>query len=113
MTVPVLTHRCWNHGERPAVVRCPACGRHFCRECTTEHDGRMICAACVRTAAAGGQTPRLWPGRIRRCIQTMVAVFLVWLVFYQAGRTLADLPVDVHDGTLWREVLEEEEESRP
>ena len=39
--------RCVLHPDREAVARCPECGRFFCRECVTEHDGRLLCAVCI------------------------------------------------------------------
>ena len=42
-----LQQRCWNHEAREAACRCPACGRSYCRECVSEHEGRLLCAACL------------------------------------------------------------------
>ena len=39
--------RCVLHPDREAVARCPECKRFFCRECVTEHDGRLLCATCI------------------------------------------------------------------
>ena len=33
----LIHQRCSNHPGREAAVRCPECGRFFCRECVTEH----------------------------------------------------------------------------
>jgi uncharacterized paraquat-inducible protein A len=38
---------CVNHPSREASARCPECKRYFCRECTTEHDSRILCASCL------------------------------------------------------------------
>ena len=44
-----LAHqRCFHHSLREAVARCPECRQFYCRECVTEHDDRMFCAACLR-----------------------------------------------------------------
>ena len=43
----LLDQRCSNHALREAAVQCPSCKRFFCRECVTEHAGRMICVNCV------------------------------------------------------------------
>ena len=51
MTSNLTFQRCFNHAAREAVARCPACGHYFCRECITEHDDRVICAACLRKLA--------------------------------------------------------------
>jgi len=54
LIVSVSGQRCWNHGVRMAAGRCPACQFFYCRECITEHDGRMLCAGCVQKQTAAG-----------------------------------------------------------
>jgi formylmethanofuran dehydrogenase subunit E len=39
--------RCQRHPGREAAARCPSCQQSFCRECITEHEGRMLCLACL------------------------------------------------------------------
>ena len=54
----ILRHqRCYHHHGREAVVRCPECGRFYCRECVTEHDDRMLCSRCLEqiTHSAAGK----------------------------------------------------------
>ena len=34
------------------VARCPSCGNFFCRECITEHDELILCAACLKRITA-------------------------------------------------------------
>ena len=67
---------------------CVECRRAFCRECVVDHDGRLICAACLarlRAPAARGS---------RALQQTLssaglaVTLLLCWIVFYMAGRLL-------------------------
>jgi len=92
----LIHQRCWNHASREAVVRCPACARFYCRECVTEHRGRMMCAACVAAAAsASGSAPRsrdiLWVA----CASGGIA--LAWLIFYYLGALLARIPADFFD----------------
>lgn len=102
MAAPPITFRCWNHGERMAVARCSSCGRHYCRECVAEHDGRMICGACLRReqpAARGGGFA--WFAALGRVAHTFAAVFVAWLIFYGVARLLLRIPETVHDGTLW------------
>lgn len=43
----VWSQRCFNHVQRAAAARCPACKRYFCRECVTEHKGKVLCCACL------------------------------------------------------------------
>lgn len=93
----ISARRCFNHARREAVARCPVCGSFFCRECVTEHDGRMVCARCLIPAAAGsGRHPRLraaWRG-----VQFLAGVLVLWLCFWFMGRTLLRLPSSFHEG---------------
>jgi hypothetical protein len=88
---PLIDQRCFHHPGREAVVRCPACKQYYCRECVTEHDGRMICASC-----AAGKTPE----KARRpSIAGWIAgagggFLLAWLIFYYLGVMLARIPSD-------------------
>ena len=43
----LLHQRCFNHMLREAVACCPECRRYFCRECVTEHEDKVLCAACL------------------------------------------------------------------
>jgi hypothetical protein len=102
MAAPLLTFRCWNHGERLAVARCSSCGRHYCRECVAEHDGRMVCGACLRREQpSAGVRGRAWLALLGGCAQTLAALFVAWLVFYGAGRLLLRIPDSLHEGAFW------------
>jgi hypothetical protein len=88
MTGPALQHRCWNHDSREAVCQCPQCGRSFCRECVTEHESRLLCAACLRHATQAGGARS---GRLRRMAPAGLAlagVVLAWAVFFGAAEGL-------------------------
>ena len=88
MTTPAFQQRCWNHDTREAVCRCPGCGRSYCRECVTEHDDRLLCAACLRQLARATQPSR---GGIRRLAPVAMAVaglLLAWMVLFGAGEAL-------------------------
>ena len=105
----VLTRqRCLIHVEREAAARCGRCERFFCRECVTEHGGRMICAACLREIAAtsrgGALKPRFWLGPLRvswRALQFASSILVAWFFFQLLGHWLGNLPDDFHAGTLW------------
>lgn len=88
----VLHQRCFHHASREAVVRCPGCRRFFCRECVTEHRGRMMCAACMAAVAAEPEQVRaqaaLWT------VLAAAGFLLAWLIFYYAGLLLAGVPSD-------------------
>ena len=88
---PLIEQRCFHHPAREAVVRCPGCRRYYCRECVTEHEGRMMCAACASADVrrAGGR------GSIAVWIAGAAAGFLLaWLIFYYFGMLLGRIPSD-------------------
>lgn len=74
------------------MARCPSCARFFCRECVTEHDGRLACAECLRLAAAPvarAAVPwRLW----LRPLGALAGLLLAWMIFYYAGQLLTRVP---------------------
>ena len=91
MNGAAIQQRCWNHEAREAVCRCPQCGRSFCRECVAEHDSRLLCAACLKTAALAAR-PRA--GALRRLAPAGMlfgGVALAWVFFYAAGETLLEM----------------------
>ncbi len=93
---------CSIHAERQSAARCPSCRKFYCRECITEHEGRLTCSTCLAVA----QTPELPVERDRRIqlmpiVQVIVAVLVCWLVLYLTGRTLGDIPDEFHDGAIW------------
>ena len=108
MTGVLIHQRCWNHELREAVCRCPACGRHFCRECVTEHESRLLCAACLlaiaRSAGVHGRRGRT---RLATMLATLLSpmaavggVLLSWLIFYIGGEILLELAARAEH--IWR-----------
>jgi len=94
--------RCANHRDREAAARCPFCQRYFCRECVTEHEGRMLCAACIAGLAAETAPARRRLARLAQGAWLVVGLVLLWTIFYYLGRLLILLPASFHDGTLWQ-----------
>src|SRR6266536_5697144 len=98
-SVPALAHqRCLNHEFREAVARCPECRQFYCRECVTEHDDRVICAACLKKLIRPDATPRF---RLRQFVaagQCLLGVLTAWLFFYWVGRVLLAIPDSFHQG---------------
>lgn len=94
--------RCFNHARREAAARCPECVRHYCRECITEHDERVICAACLAklTPVSSIRRGRLVP--LFRFVQLLGGLFVLWLFFYGLGQILLTVPGSFHDGTIWK-----------
>lgn len=65
VTGALARQRCWTHAQREAVSRCPSCTRYYCRECVTEHEGHLLCKAClskliVPAAARAGTRWIVW-----------------------------------------------------
>jgi hypothetical protein len=99
--ISVSRQRCFHHGNREAVARCPECGRFFCRECVTEHEQRVLCAACLRELARTSAVPhRAW-ARILQVLQTGLGLLTAWLFFYCLGQALLSIDATVHEGTVW------------
>lgn len=93
--------RCSHHAHREAVCRCPNCANYYCRECVTEHEDRLICAACLRRLRSSAPRKRAL-GRAAGVLSAFAGLLLAWLFFYYAGRALILIPSDVHEGTEWQ-----------
>lgn len=97
--------RCFNHADREAALRCPECGRFYCRECGTEHDRRFVCAACLRRLSSPRAAAR---GRFAAAGRVLLAgggIFLAWLCFYLCGQLLLAIPAEYHEGTVWERAV--------
>jgi len=94
--------RCFNHLGREAVAKCPGCAQFYCRECITEHDDRVICAACLRKLAHVPLTRRTGFLLLFRVGEGLMGLLLAWFFFYLIGETLLGLPSSFHEGTLWQ-----------
>ena len=84
-----LQQRCWNHDAREAVCRCPACGRSFCHECVTEHQQRLLCAACLGGIAATGQSRNSAWRSLLTGGMLLAGFLLAWIFFYGAAESLS------------------------
>jgi hypothetical protein len=100
-----IQQRCWNHESREAVCRCPECGNSFCRECVTEHESRLLCAACLRSLARARQGERAAQRRgIRQLAPVAMAlagIMIAWVVFFAAGEAMLTLAVRAEQ-TAWQ-----------
>ena len=93
---------CAIHPDRQSSARCPSCGSYFCSECITEHEGRLTCASCLAAdSTKPTATKAKWRFPFAATLQVIVALILCWAVYYSIGRTLADIPDEFHDGTIW------------
>jgi len=92
----IALERCFNHASREAVARCPECRRYFCRECISEHEGRVICAFCLkRLSTKVIRRNRL--ASLVRVVEVLIGVLLLWSSFYLLGRALLTIPSSFHD----------------
>ena len=94
--------RCFNHGEREAVARCPECTRFFCRECITEHEDRVLCAACLKLRARPALTKRPAFLRILQAAQCVIGLMIVWFFFFLIGSALVAQPDEFHENAVWK-----------
>lgn len=83
--------RCWTHARREAVSRCPSCTRFYCRECVTEHEGRLLCVGCLAKVAAPAAKPQgtrwvLWMA------MALLGLSLAFLLHGVSGYVLHQLP---------------------
>lgn len=99
---PLIHQRCFNHSLREAAARCPACGQFYCRECITEHESKVICAACLRKTVKPRLTQRGWFVWLTRATTALAGLFVAWMCFYFVGRGLLAVPSSFHEGTIWR-----------
>lgn len=91
--------KCENHQEREAAVRCPGCYLFFCRECATEHNGRLLCLGCLKNNLATSDGIVKRSGILVLTVIFIASLFASWYFFYIIGIALASIPQDYHNGT--------------
>jgi len=101
--MPNITHQhCFNHSQRMASARCPVCKRHFCKECVTEHRGKVLCNTCLaQTALAASDKHTRWAILIH-AMQFVIGLFMIWVFFYGFAQLLLLIPTSFHEGSLWQ-----------
>lgn len=97
----LLHQRCFNHLLREAVARCPQCQRYFCRECVTEHEDKVLCAACLNADTNTDRSDRSRFGGLVQMMHFLLGAALLWVFFYYLGQILLSLPSAFHEGTMW------------
>jgi hypothetical protein len=98
--------RCTNHLLREAAARCPECNRYFCRECITEHEDRVYCAACLAKVLNRGRQKQSRAWSLLRLVQFILSFVLLWACFYYLGQALLMIPDTFHEGSIWRQEQE-------
>lgn len=96
MPVPVAAC-CLLHPQRESVARCPECRQAFCRECITEHGGRVICAGCLRQLTRTGAPRASRPGVPLAALHLLAGLLVSWFLFYTLGRILLEIPSEWHE----------------
>jgi hypothetical protein len=76
----LVDQRCFHHDLREAVAQCPSCKLFFCRECVTEHAGRMICVTCVHALTRDAHKT-VQAARARWTVAAVAGLLVAWLVF--------------------------------
>lgn len=98
--------RCTRHPEREAAARCPSCTGFFCRECIVEHEGRLLCAACLsKLARTTDRRLQRWAA-VRRIAVATAGACVLWLCFDGIGSLLLKIPPAFHDGTVWKDLVD-------
>ena len=94
----LIRQRCLFHAEREAAARCPRCRRFFCRECTSEHEGRWLCAACILADAQERGDRARWRSAwlVLRMAAGLVAA---WFYFWLVGQGLLLSRDPIHPGS--------------
>ncbi|ACL02673.1 rhomboid family protein [Desulfatibacillum aliphaticivorans] len=114
----ISQERCLLHEDREAAARCPECQRYFCRECITEHEGRVICSRCLEIILNQSRSEKEGGGLIKRvyqrtksgaltALQVLIALLIIWGSFHYFGKVMAEIPSDFHDGTIWKDLKED------
>ena len=99
----LAAQRCLHHASREAVARCLECRQFFCRECITEHDERVLCAACLKKVAPAAAQSARWRVNLWPVVQTTAGLLLAVFFFYLIGSALLALPDSFHEGSLWEQ----------
>lgn len=98
----IIHQRCFNHARRAAAARCPGCARFYCRECVTEHEGRVLCAECIEQRMVKARSRAGLRDALMRAFLMFIGFLTAWFFFYYIGQTLLALPDAFHDGTIWQ-----------
>ena len=73
------------------MSRCPSCKRFYCRECVTEHDGRLLCVQCL-SAGTGVQARPAGTRWLLWAAGAVMGIVMAFLIFYTTGYVLQQVP---------------------
>ena len=105
----VVNRRCFHHPSREAVALCPECGCTFCRECVTEHEGRVVCSTCLAAFGGRQRSARRAVTALAAGLWCLLQVLLAWTFFHALGQLLLRVPSSFHEGTVWERVWQQAE----
>jgi hypothetical protein len=88
--------RCFNHASREAAARCPNCKQDFCRECITEHAGKMLCVNCLKASSEKKKKKRRFLHSVFNVFIFIAAIILIYLCFAWMGRAIARSDIAEH-----------------
>ena len=86
--------------QRPRTYRCPVCKRNYCRECGVEHEGRILCAACLKKLLLSRQPASARWSRLAVSAAPVIGFLIAWLFFFSLGEWLLSIPTSFHEGKL-------------
>jgi len=93
--------RCFNHARREASAFCTECRRAFCRECITEHEGRVVCTPCLAFLTGDHKRESGRLGLLLECSVCILSSFVLWALFYHLGTALQRIPTQLHETFAW------------
>lgn len=93
--------KCVNHPDRESVALCPGCNRHFCRECISPYQTKVLCQSCIDRLRPQKKKSRGWLSFILASLQIGFSLLLLLIIFYHLAIAVASAPHDFHDGSVW------------
>lgn len=84
-----------------ASARCPQCGRFFCKECITEHAGKVLCTNCLQKTVLDPEDKRAPWVLVLCALQFGLGLCLLWTFFYCFAQLLLLIPTSFHEGSFW------------
>ena len=91
--------RCANHATREAVARCPACKKDLCRECITEHKGKMLCTDCLKSTTAKKEAERKKLEFALLGLLFVAGMIVSFYFFFGIASILEKIPDKFHDAS--------------
>lgn len=84
--------RCVLHAQREAAARCPGCKRFYCRECITEHDGKVLCSGCLTENTRERSEKKQGSGHFKMTAGLIGTFLVLLLIFFSMGVLIQILP---------------------